>query len=176
MYRSSLSAIAFIAALLCASFGPFAAQAQQSSTAQAQQPSAASVALARDVIVIKGAGAMTVPLVGGVIESVKNSFIPTNPNLTRELNDVATALHKEFGGKTSEVLDQIARAYASRFTEQELKDLLVFYKTPLGQKFTREEPSAIEDGLKRAQQWADTFAETVMARMRSEMQKKGHQL
>jgi len=74
------------------------------------------------------------------------------------------------------VLDQMARAYATRFTEQELKDLLVFYKTPLGQKFTREEPNAIEDGLKRAQQWADTFAETVMARMRSEMQKKGHPL
>jgi len=111
-----------------------------------------------------------------VIESVKNSFVPTNPNLTRELNDVAVTLHKEYEGKRSEVLDQMARAYATHFTEQELKDLLVFYKTPLGQKFTREEPAAIEDGLKRAQQWADTFSDTVMARMRSEMQKKGHQL
>ena len=168
MHRSSISPIVFVGAFICACLGPF--------TAHAQQPSAAAVALARDVIVIKGAGAMTDPLVRGVIESVKNSFVPTNPNLTRELNDVATALHKELNGKSSEVLEQLARAYATRFTEQELKDLLVFYKTPLGQKFVREEPNAIEDGLKRAQQWADTFADTVMARMRSEMQKKGHQL
>jgi hypothetical protein len=128
------------------------------------------------VIVTKGASGMTEPLARGVIESVKNSLVPTNPQLTRELNDVATALHKELDGKSSEVLEEMAQAYATRFTEQELKDLLVFYKTPLGQKFIREEPNALEDGLKRARQWADTFADTVMARMRSEMQKKGHQL
>jgi uncharacterized protein len=168
MYRSSLSPIVFIGAMICACLGPFAAKAQQ--------PSAATVALAREVLVTKGASGMTDPLVRGVIETVKNSFVPTNPNLTRELNDVATALHKELDGKSSEVLDQMARAYAARFTEQELKDLLVFYKTPLGQKFTREEPNAIEDGLNRARQWAEAFGDTVMARMRSEMQKKGHQL
>ena len=168
MYRSSLSPIVFIGAMICACLGPFAAKAQQ--------PSAAAIALAREVIVARGAGGLTEPLVRGVIETVKNSFVPTNPNLTRELNDVATALHKELDGKSSEVLEQMARAYAARFTEQELKDLLVFYKTPLGQKFIREEPNAIDDGLKRAQQWADTFADTVMTRMRAEMQKKGHQL
>jgi hypothetical protein len=168
MHRSSLSPIVFIGAIICACLGPIAAHAQQ--------PSAAAVALAREVIVARGASGMTDPLVRGVIETVKNSFVPTNPNLTRELNDVAATLHKELDGKSSEVLEQMARAYATRFTEQELKDLLVFYKTPLGQKLIREEPNAIEDGLKRAQQWADAFAETVMARMRNEMQKKGHQL
>jgi hypothetical protein len=176
MHRSSVLPIAFIGAFICVCLGPFAAQAQQPSAVQAPPPSAASVALAREVIITKGASSLTEPLVRGVIETVKNSFLPTNPNLSRELNDVAAALHKELDGKSSEVLNQMATAYATRFTEQELKDLLVFYKTPLGQKFTREEPSAIEDGLKRAQQWADAFADTVMARMRSEMQKKGHQL
>jgi len=173
MHRSSVLPIIFIGAFICVCLGPFAAQAQQPPGAQ---PSAAAVALARQVVVTKGAGALTEPLVRGVIESVKNRFLPTNPNLSRELNDVAAELHKELDGKSSEVLDQMARAYATRFTEQELKDLLVFYKTPLGQKFIKEEPAAIEDGLKRAQQWADAFADTVMSRMRAEMHKKGHEL
>ncbi|HMA74497.1 MAG TPA: DUF2059 domain-containing protein [Xanthobacteraceae bacterium] len=169
MHRNSLSRIASIVVLFCTCLGPF--------VAHAQQPSAAAVAVAREVMITKGANGIGEPVVRGVIETVKNSFVPTNPNLTRELNDVAAALHKELdASKGNEVLDQMARAYAARFTEQELKDLLVFYKTPLGQKFIREEPAAIEDGLKRAQQWADAFADTVMARMRSEMQKKGHQL
>jgi uncharacterized protein len=168
MDRSSLSPITLIVALVCACLGPVAARAQQ--------PSPAAVALARQVITIKGANSMTDPLVRGVIESVKNSLVPTNPNLMRELNDVATALHKELDGRSSEVLEQMAQAYAARFTEQDLKDLLVFYKTPLGQKSIKEEPIALEDGLKRAQRWADAFADTVMSRMRSEMQKKGHQL
>src|SRR5262249_24911765 len=147
------------AALIGAGVSPFAAQAQQ--------PSPAAIAVARDVIVAKGATAMTQPLVIGVIESAKNTFVPTNPNLGRELNDVAMVLHKELDSKgNNEVVEQMARAHASHFTEQELKDLLVFYKTPLGQKLIQQEPVALEEGLKSAQAWADTFSQTVMARIR----------
>jgi hypothetical protein len=170
MHGKAFSLVVFTAALVCAGVSPFAAQAQQ-------PPSPAAVAVAREVIVAKGATAMTQPLVLGVIESAKNTFVPTNPNLTRELNDVATTLHKELDAKgNNEVVEQMARAYAAHFTEQELKDLLVFYKTPLGQKVVKEEPVAIEDGLKNAQNWADSFSQTVMARIRTEMQKKGHPL
>jgi uncharacterized protein len=147
-----------------------------SAAAQAQQPSPAAVAVARDVILAKGVGGIVEPVVRGVIENVKNKFVPTNPNLTRELNEVAVILHKELDGKSNEVIDQMAQVYAARFTEQELKDLLAFYKSPLGQKSVREEPVAIDEGLRGAERWTDAFAETVMARMRSEMQKKGHPL
>jgi uncharacterized protein len=169
MHRNAFSLIAFAAALVCAALSSVAAQAQQ--------PSPASIALARDVIIAKGATAMTQPIVLGVIESAKNTFVPTNPGLTRELNEVAVALHKELDAKSnSEMVEQMARAYATRFTELELKDLLVFYKTPLGQKVVKEEPVAFEDGLKSAQRWADTFSDTVMTRIRAEMKKKGHTL
>jgi hypothetical protein len=166
MNMSSLSRIAIVA-VACAC-GPFAARAQE--------PASATIAAAREMIITKGVGLMVDPLVRGVIESVKNSFLPTNPNLSRELNDVAAALQKEFEGKRNEVIDEMARAYARHFTESELKDLLLFYKTPLGQKFIKEEPAAIEEGFGRAKQWTDAFADTVMARMRGEMQKKGHAL
>jgi hypothetical protein len=169
MQRNAFSLVVFIAALVCAGVSPLAAQAQQ--------PSAVAVTLAREVIVAKGVTAMTQPIVIGAIESAKNAYVPTNPNLTRELNDVAAALHKELDAKGNfEAVEQIARAYAAHFTEQELKDLLVFYKTPLGQKVIREEPIAFEDGLKSADRWATAFGETVMARVRTEMQKKGHPL
>jgi hypothetical protein len=171
MHRGTFSRNVFIVIMVLASacLGSVAAQAQQ-------QPSPAAVALARDVILAKGVNGIVEPVVRGVIENVKNTFVPTNPNLTRELNDVAAILHKELDGKSSEVIDQMARVYATRFSEQELKDLLAFYKSPLGQKYLKEEPLAIDEGLKSAERWTDAFAETVMARMRSEMQKKGHAL
>jgi uncharacterized protein len=169
MHKKAFSLAVFIAALFCASVSPI--------RAQAQQPAPAAIAVAREVIIAKGVTAMTVPLVFGVIERAKDSLVPTNPNLMRELNEVATALHKELDAKgNSEVVDQVARAYASRFTEQELKDLLAFYKTPLGQKLTKEEPAALEDGLQNAQNWADAFSKTIIARIRTEMQKRGHTL
>jgi hypothetical protein len=162
----SLSRIALAMACIC--LGAVAARAQE--------PSPSALAVARDVVITKGATGIAEPLVHGVIETVKNSFVPTNPNLTRELNEVATALHKEYDGKRTEVVDALASAYARHFTEQELKDLLLFYKTPLGQKFSKEEPAAIEDGFSRAKTWSDGFVDVVMARMRADMQKKGHSL
>ena len=59
----------------------------------------------KDVIVTKGVTSIVQPVVRGVIENVKNQFVPTNPNLTRELNDVAVILHKELDGKSGEVIE-----------------------------------------------------------------------
>ena len=43
-------------------------------------------------------------------------------------------LLKELAPRKAELQQQLARAYAQHFTEQELKDVIAFYKTPLGKK------------------------------------------
>lgn len=160
-----------------------AAQAQAQAPARAQasppanpNPSPAAIAMAREVITLKGASQMFDAVVPGVIETAKNSFIPTNPNLTKELNEVAAQLRRDFDSKRAEVLNEVARTYARRFTEQELKELLAFYKTALGKKVLVEEPLAIDDGIHRAREWADAFSEQIVNRMRAEMKKKGFDL
>ena len=144
--------------------------------AQAQNPTAGAVAAARELIQAKGGGAMFEPAVPGVVESTKNSFLPTNPNLSRELNDVAAQLRREYEAKKAELVYEVAIVYAKHFTEQELKELVAFYKSPLGQKMLKEEPVALDESLKRAQDWTIEFADVVMARFRAEMKKRGHTL
>jgi uncharacterized protein len=144
--------------------------------AQAQNPTAGAVAAARELIQAKGGGAMFEPVVPGVVESTKNSLMPTNPNLTRELNEVSAQLRKEYEAKKAELVYEVAIVYAKHFTEQELKDLVTFYRSPLGQKMLKEEPVALDESLKRAQDWSIEFSETVMGRFRAEMKKRGHQL
>ena len=144
--------------------------------AQAQQPSPASIDLARQVIVVKGGNNMFDPIVPGVIESAKNQFLPTNPGLAKDLNEVSAQLRKEFEAKKTELLNEVAFAYAQRFTEAELKALVDFYKTPLGQKVVTDEPKALDAGMSRAQDWANKFSEQVISRMRAEMKKRGHEL
>jgi uncharacterized protein len=143
---------------------------------QAQQPSPTAVDLARQVILIKGGNNMFDPIIPGVIETAKNNFLPTNPGLSKDLNEVALQLRREFEPKRVELINEVARAYAERFSEQELRELLTFYKSPLGQKVVIEEPRALDAGMSRAQDWANNFSETVMTRMRAEMKKRGHDL
>lgn len=144
--------------------------------AQAPAPSPGALAAAKELMTLKGAAAMFDPLIPGVIESAKNQFLPTNPNLAGPLTEVANQLHKEYEPKRAEVVELVAKIYAQHFTEQELKDIVAFYKTPSGKKMLAEEPIAINQSLAAAQDWANQFSDMVLQRFRADMAKKGYKL
>ncbi len=144
--------------------------------ARAQAPTPGAVAAAKELVVLKGGTAMFEPLIPGVIESAKNNFLPTNPQLVQPLNQIAAELRKEYEPKRTEILDEVAKIYAQHFTEQDLKDLIAFYKTPLGKKLLTQEPIALDQSLKAAQAWAVHFSDEVVERFRVEMKKKGYNL
>jgi uncharacterized protein len=145
-------------------------------SARAQQPSATALATAKELITVKGGGALYEPIVPGVIEQAKSVFLRTNPALSKDLNEVAGKLRTEYAAKSAELLNEAARLYAARFSEQELKDALAFYKTPLGRKMLNEEPAILDQSLKSAQTWANKLSDEVIRKMRAEMKKKGHDI
>lgn len=145
-------------------------------TAQAQQPSAASIAIAKELLVLKGANQMYDPVFIGVIEKTKYTFLQTNPALSKDLNEVAVKLRAEFEPQLQGLMQEVAKMYASHFTEQELKDALAFYKSPLGAKLIVNEPKILDESMNYAADWANKLADKVMVRMREEMKKRGHNL
>jgi uncharacterized protein len=144
--------------------------------AEAQQPSPTAIATAKELITVKGATALWDPLVPGVIEQAKSVFIQANPTLIKELNEVAVKLRAEYAPRSAEVVNDVAKLYASRFTEQELKDTLAFYKSPLGRKLLVEEPSILDQSMRSAQGWADRLSQEVIGKIRAEMKRRGHEI
>ena len=144
--------------------------------ANAQQPSPGAIATAKEVITVKGAAAVYAPVVPGVIEQAKGVFLQSNPNLSKDLNEVAAKLRAEYAARSEEIVNDVAKLYASRFTEQELKDTLAFYKSPLGRKLLVEEPAVLDQSMRNAQTWANRFSEEVINKMRAEMKKRGHDI
>jgi hypothetical protein len=142
----------------------------------AQQPSPASIAAAKEILTIKGAKAIFDPVVRGVVETTRRTLLQTNIPLQKDLNEVAVALQREFEPRVSQMVDELARVYATKFTEQELKELLAFYKSPLGRKAIVEEPRALDQSMSFAAAWADKIADEVQARYRVEMKKRGHDI
>lgn len=158
---------AFVAGAVAAM--PLSASAQQ-------QPSAGAMSAASEIVDVRGAMAVFEPLIPGVVEQAKNVFLQTNPMLQKDLNEVAANIRKAMGARTAELKAEVAKVYASRFSEQELKDLLAFYKSPLGKKMLAEEANVIETTLRMAQDWANRLSEEVIVQIRAEMKKKGHNL
>jgi hypothetical protein len=167
--RPTLMRLAALALLLTCAFA-------SARDASAQTPSPAAIAAAKELIAAKGATNMFDPVVPGVIETAKNMFLRTNPNLGKDLNEVAQKLRAQYEGKRKDVEDVLARTYAEKMTEKELKEAAAFYKSPLGQKIIVVEPQVLEQGMTNIQAWADNFSEQILTQMRAEMKKRGHTL
>lgn len=144
--------------------------------AQNKAPSPVQLMMAKELIELKGAAKAFDPLLAGVIEYHKSFFLQNNPNLSQDLNAVAQKLVADLAPRKAEMQQEIARIYAEHFTEQELRDALAFYKTPLGQKLISEEPKVLDESMKAADDWSRKFAEEVVAKFRAEMKARGKNL
>lgn len=140
------------------------------------KPTLAATATAKELIKVTGANGLFNPLIAGVVEQAKILFLQQDPSLAKDLNEIAAKLRTDLAPRMSELDDEVARLYTADFTEQELKEILVFYKSPTGQKLLAKQPQVIDNSMKFAQTWANKLSDQVIAKMRDELKKRGHAL
>jgi hypothetical protein len=145
-------------------------------SAQSPAPSPAALAAAREILALKTVSAMYANVVPTVVQRTKDILLQNNLNYQKDLNEVAPIVAQTLAGREKEIGEGMAKVYASDFTEQELKDLLAFYKTPLGQKLLIQEPKAIQASMAYMGQWVQSFAEIVNGQFRAEMRKRGKEI
>ena len=172
---AALIAVVLAGAVLTGIARPAAAQGTAAPNA-VHQPSPAALSLAKQILEIKHVEDVFKPLIRGVVIKTRDMFMQTNFMWGKDLNEVAANLEKEYSVRTKELLDRAARIYATHFSEPELKQLLSFYQSPLGQKVIDEEPKALDESMAMAGTWADEFSQDVINKMRAEMKKRGHDL
>ena len=144
--------------------------------AQGPQPSANALAMAKELIDIIGAARDFESAPTAVIVQTASTFLQSNPKLAKDLNEITESLVAEFYPRRGELPNEIVRLYATRFTEQELKDSLTFYKAPLGKKLLSETQLILAESARRAEAWAGKFREEISGRIRAELKKRGHSL
>ena len=108
---------------------------------------------------LKNASAMYANAVPNIVQQTKDALLQNNLNYQKDLNEVAVIVAQTLAGREKEIGDGMAKIYADEFTEQELKDLVTFYKSPLGQKLLATEPQGHSDSMAYMNQWAQKFAE-----------------
>jgi uncharacterized protein len=189
---SRLSVAATVAFIAVATAGAAIAQAQQKAPPPAAQKgpapaqaakapptnnvAPAALAAAKEILLLKNAAAVYQGAVISTIQNVKNALLQSNLNLQRDIEDVSLKLARDLAGKESEIAEGMAVIYANNFTEQELKDLVAFYKSPLGKKTLEAEPKSIEQSLNFMRNWGDDLAQEINDRFRDEMKKRGTDL
>lgn len=107
---------------------------------------------------------------------VKARLSERSPNLKeaieRAVDDVALALAERQG----ELDLLIARSWAERFSEQELRDISTFFATPTGTKLARANTELIASGLDIARQWGQQMGIEMVRAVTEKLKKQGHEL
>jgi len=173
---TALFALAIVGTMAGAAAPAAAQTAAQPDVTTVPQVSTGSLLLAKQIVQIKHVDEIFKPIVAGVVQKTRDMFLQTNFMYQKDINEVALSVGKQFAPRVTEVVDATAHFYASHFTEQELRDLLAFYQSPLGQKALAQEPKVLDQSMTYAGSWAENLSQEIIQAMRVELKKRGHDM
>ena len=139
------------------------------------QPSASHMTLARDVAISSGMTRSFDAMVEPFLDQLLQMNV-TRPEIKQDLDQVVAQIRPELDKEKQKMVDNAARAFATRMTEAELKTISDFYKSPAGRKYVETQPGILDDVVRDLATWTQQTAQFVMSRAREEMGKRGHQL
>ena len=139
------------------------------------QPSASHLALAREVAIGSGMTRSFDAMVEPFLDQLEQMNV-TRPEIKQDLQQVVAQLRPELEQQKQKMVDNAARAFASRLSEAELKEISAFYKSAAGVKYVQIQPGVLDDVVRDLAVWTQQTGQFVMTRAREEMGKRGHQL
>jgi len=165
MIRLSLTGAALSLALLCAA-PAFAQSAATPSHLQA----------AREVVEVTGVSQNIDNIFREFDENTRQLVGSTRPEMTKDMNEVIAALKPEAQKRADEMTNAAAEVFAAKMTEADLKDVVAFFKSPVGQRYTNLRQQAMADLFKLLQPWSVQTSNYLFDRFSQEMRKRGHAL
>ncbi len=164
MIRLSLTGAALSLGLLCA----VPAFAQSTATPSHLQA-------AREVVELTGVS-QNIDNIFREFEGAANQMIVTRPEAAKDTAEIIASLKPEAQKRGEEMINTAAEIFAAKMPEADLKEVAAFFKSPVGERYNRLRPQAMEDLYKLLQPWAVQTSNYLFDRFSQEMRKRGHQL
>lgn len=146
------------------------------SLASAQEISPSQLAAALDVINATTATQSFDTRLPEIANEVTNRLIRARPDLHQEITDTVQAVALKLAVRRRELDQDVARVYAKTFSEDELKAIAAFLKSPAGQKYQKDGPQVFGETLQAVQSWSDRVGAELLDKTREELKKKGYDL
>jgi uncharacterized protein len=109
-----------------------------------------------------------------LMTQLQQMFVQINPKMEADLNAMAPRLIEKAKDRAGELIDQIAKTYAARFTVKELHDIKTFYESPTGIKLTSQQPQIAMESMAVGRTWGLKLGEELKEEMKTELRKKGY--
>ncbi len=141
--------------------------------AAAQEVPPDQLALARKYVELTdSAGVYEIALVD-IGMGTLSQLTTQNPELAKEIDLAIGAVLETYQSRKGELLDQFARVYATRFTVEELQEIVTFYESPTGQKLAAANTEVNSDLQAVLQVFTNNTRSEFYAKVRAELRAKG---
>ena len=133
------------------------------------------LALAREVMLNSGISRSFDSIIPAFGEQIKKNAV-SRPELAKDLDEVLKNMQPEMELQKQRMIDIAARIYAKGMSEEDLKEVVTFFRSPAGKKYVETQPQLLDELVGAMQDWTQEVSEYMMVRVRAEMGKRGHQL
>lgn len=73
-----------------------------------------------------------------------------------------------------QLIEKLVPIYARYYSDQDVRQMIAFYKTPLGKKIIRNNPEIAQDSLQQGEQWGrNVLAPELVKRIQARLQQAG---
>ena len=156
--------------------GLFAAVLLLTAPARAQSPSPESTAAAKELIDTINLPNQFKNLMPMIMKNLKPAIVQGRSEVDRDYDAMVPVLLEASQARIGELIEAVAIIYSSNFSAEELRAVIAFYKTPVGQKFLQKQPFMMQQTMTAGQKFGQSVAADMQKRMIEELRKKGHTL
>lgn len=129
----------------------------------------AQLELGEQLLELSGSSRTFDEVLPNVADRVKTAMIRSNPQMQLGIIEMVDKVALEMVDKRAELEKALARLWAGGFSEEELEDLIAFYKTDTGKKFAQLQPSIIGGQVALAERWGNRVAGEINKRVIEEI-------
>jgi uncharacterized protein len=112
---------------------------------------------ARQVLELTGSGKAGIQVINNLTASFKKALPNVPPEFWEELSKEVTA---------ADLVELMVPIYVKHYTDDELLQLIDFYKSPLGQKVIDKLPLITQDSYLAGQEWGKKLGEKIVNRLK----------
>ncbi|SNY93043.1 hypothetical protein SAMN04515647_3316 [Cohaesibacter sp. ES.047] len=173
MKKSALAALFVGAAMSAATILPAAAQ-DAAETPKAEVKLDSHLQAAKDVILQTNTLPPFEDQLKLITRNTKIWLIRENPNIEDEIVETVDRVSEKYKNDQDSMIKAVATVWAKYLKEDELKEILAFFKTETGQKFAQYQPRIIGESVRGIQQWSQIVTQIMVKQAKDELTKKGH--
>jgi uncharacterized protein len=129
------------------------------------------MALAMKLVALSGTTRIFDEVLPTIAEDSKNRFIRANPQMQLGIIAVVDRIAVQMVSRRPELDQYLARVWASGFTDGELQELVDFYSSDIGKKFSGALPQILAVQTAAAQVWGKSVGEELNLKVQEELRR-----